>query len=236
MLTSQLAIVLADIEGFMGIVFFLVAFVGWVINLVNQNQGKGNNQRGPRRPRPAGERKRDVQGEIDEFLTQSRRRKSTTTTTGSDDIEVVSTPKQRRRPPRRRKSRQEIWEEQTGKANQPAPPTPKPEKPKSRPGQTIASRHLESKTKKKDKPKKQLSHINERVEQDLPHSVDASVSSHLQTFSAAAKTSTGQIGILSTTRNAQTKAGIVGKLLKSKDGIRNAIILNEILSPPRSMR
>ena len=218
---------LAAIDNFFSVIIFVIAFISWVVNLIRQNQESAAKQRGPRRPAGQG-RNRDVQGEIDEFLTQSRRRQSETTL-AEDEIEVVSSPKQRKRPPRRRKSRQEVWEEQTGKRQQQPPPMPRP-KQVDRPGEGIASRHLETPRQQ------QLSYINERVEADLPHNIDQSVATHLKTFSASSPTSSGERAILETIKRPTTRASIAGKLLRSKRSIQSAIILNEILSPPKSRR
>jgi len=235
--TNQIPCILADFESFVGIVFFLIAFVGWVINLVNQNQDPTKQNKGPRRNQPqAGNRKQDVQGEIDQFLNQSRRRKGEPNRPGNDDIEVVSAPGQQRRPPRRRRTRQEVWEQQTGQQPQPLSQETTAPAVQPRPGEALASRHLASTSKKRKKSRKQLSQLNEKIQQDLPHSIDASVSTHLHTFSANSKQATGQIALSSTTRNYKTKGNIVGGLLRSKKNIRDAIILNEILSPPKSRR
>ncbi|MBT5020461.1 hypothetical protein N8590_01815 [bacterium] len=227
-------LLLADIEGFFGIVFFLIAFVGWVINLVSQNQGQNKQQRKRPANQAGNRRKQNVQNEIDQFLGQSRRNSGADRPQATDDVEVIAPPAGRRPPPRRRKTREEVWEEQTG-----APPSPKPKPvpPKTK-GRGLATRHLETKKKPKKelrKPKS-ISNLSEQVEKDLPHAVDASVTSHLHSFTAENPSATGQLGMASTTSNRKTKGSSLGKLLRSKSGVRNAIIMNEILSPPKSLR
>lgn len=229
-------LMLADIEGFFGIVFFLIAFVGWVINLVNQNQEQNKKQRKRPGNQAGNRRKQNVQNEIDQFLGQSRRKPGAGRSPATDDVEVIAPPAGRRPPPRRRKTREEVWEEQTG-----ASPSPSPKRkpvPAKKEGRGLASRHLETKKKSKKEPlkPKPISSISKQVEQDLPHAVDASVESHLHTFTAERPNATGQLGMASTTTNQKTKGSALGKMLRSKSGVRNAIILNEILSPPKSLR
>lgn len=227
-------LILADLEGFFGIVFFLIAFVGWVINLVNQShdpKGKNQNRRSPQAP---GQRKENVQKEIDNFLGQSRRSRPATTTEMTDDVELIAAPPSRRDPPRRRKSREQVWSEQTGRSRHSVPaPEPQPH-PQQRPGEALAAHHLQSKTQ--DSPPRPVSHLAEQVERDLPHQVDEHVNAHLDRFSAASPNATGQLGILVTTDNRESRASLIGALLRSQAGVRNAIILNEILSPPKSLR
>lgn len=240
MLNFSQYLILADIEGFFGIVFFLIAFVGWVINLVNQNQEQ---KKPPRRrpPNQAGQRrKKAVQNEIDQFLGQARRNSGQRPATDVDDVEVIAPPSERRAPPRRRRTREEVWEKQTGAAPS---KKPKPASPSQKPkGRGLASRHLETREsqakKSAEKPRtpKPISSIAKNVENDLPHAVDASVAAHLSKFTAESPTSAGQIGIARTTTNRRTKGSVLGKLLQSKESVRNAVILNEVLSPPKSMR
>lgn len=235
---------IADIEGFFGIVFFLIAFVGWVINIVNQNQQQ--NKPGQRRRPPnqaAQRRKQEVQHEIDKFLNRSRDDRRREEPVDLDEVEVIAPPPTRRAPPRKRRTREEVWAEQTG--NRPQSETPSPTQQKSRqskrsgpkPRKGLASRHL--KTSEPEKPKKfqkKRPSLAEQVEKDLPHAVDASVSSHMSTFTADQPQAVGQQGISRTTSDRKSEGNLIGQLLKSKQGIRNAIILNEILSPPKAMR
>ena len=250
MLDFSQYVMLADLEGFFGIVFFLIAFVGWVINLVNQNQEQNKpprrrppNQPGQRPNQPGHRRKKDVQSEIDQFLGQSRRNSGKQSAIDTDDVEVIAPPPGRRPAPRRRRTREEVWEEQAGVTppQKPKPARPKPATAKSK-GRGLAARHLESQERRTSEPAKKPkrsqtgSRLTQQVERDLPHAVDASVAAHLKPFTADSPTSTGQIGITATTSNRKSKGSILGNLLQYKAGIRNAIILNEILSPPKSMR
>lgn len=228
---NHIPVTLAAIDNFFGVIIFVIAFISWVVNLIKQSQEAGGNQQGPRRPaRPPQNRNRDVQGEIDEFLTQSRRRPSDNVVS-EEEIEVVSSPKQRRRPPRRRKSRQEVWEEQTAKKQQ-QPQRPQPPQPQqaSRPGESLSQRHLDTQRNQSAPP------LQQTIAKELPHSIDESVAAHLKQFAAAAPTSSGERAMAMTTNRPTTKASIAGKLLKSQNSIRDAIILNEILSPPKARR
>lgn len=228
-------LLLADMDGFFGVVFFLIAFVGWVINLVSQSQEKG---KGGRKPPPSQRRpgsQRNVRSEIDQFLNQSKRSSNRSDHDDLDVIEVIAPPSQRR-PPRRRRSRAEVLADQAGRR----PPKIDEKLPRaessSRPGQELSEHHLEtaSATRKKRTPPR--SQVAQQVEINLPHSVNQHVASHLESFAASSPLSSGRQGMVATTTDRKSKATVIGSLLQSKSGIRNAIILNEILSPPKSLR
>lgn len=223
--SSPFAFLLADIEGFFGIVFMLIAIVGWVINLVNQNAGQdAKNQQRRRPPRPQGQRSPGkMQREIDQFLKQSGKAGGAEQL---DDVEIIAPPA-RRRPPKRRRTREEILAEQRGETI-PATPRPAGKQPARQPSRKSTAR-------KTFQPPK-ASSIAEQVEKDLPHAIDQSVAEHLHQFTADSPTATGQQGILSTTLNRPSKAPVLRRLLTSRDSVRDAIILNEILSRPKSLR
>ncbi|MEW4489489.1 hypothetical protein AB1L42_15510 [Thalassoglobus sp. JC818] len=229
---------LADIESFFGVVFFLIAFVGWVVNLINQAQGKGGaNPPNRRGQRPQAQLKRKTQNQIDQFLNQARNQRNDRNQGGTDDVEVVAEPGQaKRRPPKRRRSRREIWEEQTRREQQkPAPQPSKPIAQQQRPEQKPQRRRT-SQSEAASRRTKNESKQAARPKENLPHAVDQSVAEHLSVFTAARSDSTGEMGIASTTRNARSQGNLIGNLLRNKDGIRNAILLNEILSPPAALR
>ncbi|TWT56912.1 hypothetical protein KOR42_02680 [Thalassoglobus neptunius] len=231
--------ILADIESFFGVVFFLIAFVGWVVNLINQSQGKGGaNPPNRRGQRPKAQVKRKTQNQIDQFLNQARNQRNDRKQGQTDDVEVVAEPGQtKRRPPKRRRSRREIWEEQTKQQQQKATPPPtKPlaQQPQSR--QNTPSRRRTSQSDISERRAQSETKKPSRKQENLPHAVDQSVAEHLSVFSAGRSDSTGQIGLAATTRNARSQGNLIGNLLRSKDGIKNAILLNEILSPPAALR
>lgn len=226
-------LLLADIEGFFGIVFFLIAFVGWVINLVSQNQEKSKNERKPPVRQGRSGSQRNPRKEIDQFLSQSKRSSNRSRQNDLDEVEVIAPPAQRR-PPRRRRSRQEIL------ADQAQSRTPQLEKkqPKHspRPGEDVSSRHLATLATQREERPPLVSHVAEQVAEHLSHGVDKQVASHLDVFTAAGSVSSGRRGMASTTTARKSQGTLIGSLLRSKSGVRNAIILNEILSPPKSLR
>lgn len=233
--------VIADIEGFFGIVFFLIAFVGWVINLVNQNQDP--KKQGRTRPSPKARSQQSVQQEIDEFLAQSRRgpgqqhARQPQRQDQTDDVELIAPPQARRPAPRRRKSREEVWSEQTGQPSKARQNAPKQTKPKR--SQGLAEKYLQ-KSSQTSQPaenrSRKRSTLADQIEADLPHAVDAGVAEHLKIFTAESPTSIGLQGISETTNNRRTKANILASMLRTPKGIRQAILMNEILSPPKSLR
>lgn len=211
------------------IAFAAISFVSWIINQVNQAkppQGRARGQRPQRAPRPRNDR---VQQEIDQFLQEATgRRQKKQEVLSSDEIEIVDRPRAARRPPPKRRP--------------PPRPAPQAAKPKpSRPGQNIASRHLAGQEQLGAGVSQHIeSHMAPRVStqaaQHLPHSVDASVSEHLGAFTADDLTATGTKGQAATTSNQQTAASMLLASLRQPGGVRNAIIMQEILRPPKSLR
>jgi len=204
---------LADVENFAGIAFFVIAFIGWIIKMANENK-QGNQRNGNRK-------RQETKSEVDEFLRDTRRepkkrqRKRRRTPEPEpefltdDDIEIIEEPP-RRRPPRQRK-----------RSRKSAPtPRPEPVPVKEESLSSLSDRHIQS------------SFSNDH----LSHDVDSSVASHMGTFSAESTGSLGQQARRATTRDRKGIASEIAGMMKSKRGVRNALIINEVLSPPLSLR
>lgn len=217
-----------DFGGLVFLAFLAISFVSWIINQVNQAkppQGRPRGQRPQRAPRPRNDR---VQQEIDQFLQEATgRRQKKEEVLSADEIEIVERPRPTRRPPPQRRP--------------PPRPAPGAEKPRVRPGQEISSRHLTGQEKFGQGVSQHLqTHMAQRVSNEaalhLPHNVDASVSAHLGEFTADDATTTGSMGQVSTTSNRRTAASFLLAALRQPGGIRNAIVMQEILQPPKSLR
>ncbi|QDT32282.1 hypothetical protein [Thalassoglobus polymorphus] len=235
-------LLLADLESFFGIVVFLIALMGWIVNLVSQNQPP-KNQRGPQQRRPT-PRQSGVQNEIDQFLKQSRREGGRVSRpsrpSGTEEVEVISPPPSRRPPPpRRRRTRDEILAEQAGQ--QPPRSNPLPAKPKptrKRPDSSQRS-SIES-SKSRSKQSQQASAAAAQAPQKVSQSIDEHVKSHVPHLPHVTATSSptviGQIGGVTKVSKRKSNKNSFAALLNSRAGIRNAVVLNEILSPPKALR
>lgn len=239
---------LADVPELFGAALFVMMVIGWIVNLVNQNQ-PGNP---PRRPQPNRPRSDQVQNEIDRFLKQARRPQNKPQSANVDDVEVLEEGRTRppRRPPpanQRRRTRKEVWEEQTGKKNKSGgrPQTGSPGKPAAtaklpsaeRPGQTLAQRHVQTSVSERSVRRDVGSLPADRTSNAISRDeIKQSVTQHLGAFSAADEKSSGAVAMAGTTSRPLTPAANLRQLMRSKHGVRDAIVLSEILSKPRALR
>ncbi|MEZ5940122.1 MAG: hypothetical protein R3C18_01940 [Planctomycetaceae bacterium] len=208
-------------EAFIAFILVVVSIIGWVIKLTRQSE---MNQRRHDR------RRRGRRNEVDDFMDETGRgRSDRSELVDADDIEVVSEP--RRRAPRRTpRSRDEVWREQSGRSQQ-QPPKPAPRRPVPQPPkrESLADRHMTSSVGEHVR-EAMAPHLGSRVSGDLPHAIDAAVSRDLGTSVS------GQRARRETTGRPLTPADTVRALLKSRKGVRQAIMINEVLSPPLGLR
>ncbi len=209
--------VLADIGGLIAVGFLIISFIGWLSNLIS-----GQKPPAPQRRRPLPNRDRRIQDEIDAFLKEAVQGRK---------------PRRKRRPPSGRAeilSADEIEIVEEPRTHRPAPPSAKPQhkpvgtlKPKVKPhdlAQNVQS-HFKS-------------HMSERIDQivesHLSHEVDKSVTEHLGVFTG--EKTTARIRARETTRIRKGPAAALVEAMRSKQGVRQAILFNEILSPPLARR
>lgn len=245
----EIPVTLGAIEGFFALAFFVIAFIGWILNLINQSQEA--NQRNRKPGQGAGGKREKVQQDIDDFLNQNRRQKNQNAGGGelvaANEVEVVErrtrpTPQGRRPPANRQRSRKEVWDEQTGKAAPKEQQPPKrtqtgrpkvqvkqaPQPAAKGPGSIAAQLGQAI----HDRP----SPTSDAVGKSLAHQVDASVSAHLGAFRADDPKSLGRQGMDETTADRITPAARLLGMMRTKQGIKQAIVLGEVLSKPRVLR
>ncbi|WP_437185630.1 hypothetical protein SH668x_002742 [Planctomicrobium sp. SH668] len=230
---------LAAVESFIFSVFMVIAFAGWLINLINQSQpgakkpNRRPNQQNQNRPKPA---QKSVQEEIERFLTQARQaaeqqrpqpQRDQFPNQNSDGIEVVSRgPKvenggQRPSPSKQQQPKRKsvVAPNQQSKKKNQSQPVAKPPQPQ------IGNRTLASSER-----------VSPLVTRQVGSEISSNLQPHLGSFSAVSSDSFGEKGIASTTQRAETPASRMGKMMRSKNGVREAILLSEILSKPRMLR
>ncbi len=231
-----------DIGSLFAVAFLLISFIGWIMNLINSQNPPPQPNRPPRPPQP---RNRRVQTEIEEFLEQAmgRRRpqpgrpqpgQPQRQQRDSGGIEIIE-PQRRRRPPSRRPPQQSSARPSSGAASRPAEPAV------ARPGGNIASRHSVGSA---DLGEGVRSHLQEHmrpqvaqeVEQHLPHAVQTSVGQHLGKFQADDTDTRRGVAPTIRSRAAVKDAEHLITDLRKRDGMRRAIILQEVLSKPLALR
>ncbi len=224
--------ILADLGSLFALAFLAISFIGWIINLINaQNPPPPpQGQRGaPPRPRD-----RKVQNEIEQFLREAmgQRAPGGNKPEPQGDVERVPAASTARRKPSRKATpaRVPVAPQPMATADEPARSI--------RPGGNIANRgsigtqdfgsnistHLQQHMSER---------MGEHVTRDLPHSVSQNVSAHLGTFTAQGRDP--RTGVRPATALAAETAALMREL-RQPAGMRKAIMLREILSPPLALR
>jgi hypothetical protein len=224
-------------------IFLVVAFLGWIINQINgqNNPQRAGNPRVPppqqRPPRPAQDR---LQNEIEVFLREVQGRKpQAPPPPGQEQREPLPVnepllpagePMQKRpprpagrpRPPARRQRPGDV-PGQAGRGEAPQPQRAAPV------GASSKNMSAELKARLEE-------HMRGGVaERHLESKIDESVSQHLQHISSNIATTEATPGTVSL--SASAPAGVpIRDLLRNPTSMRQAILLNEILSRPRGRR
>jgi len=256
--------ILADFESFVGVIFMIVAFIGWIVNLAGQQKQGGPPQRKAVPPRPPQDPK-TIQSEIEKFLSQSQQSNPQAPAPGSplssDGVEVIERPRPqtpRRAPPVEKRQRTPVgnWEEPKGgnrPAAQPArqirrapPPAAKPASAKpvhkehAPLGRPSPYAQIDSATASAALPPHQIGEERQRigaaVRKDLAPQIAAGVSAHLGAFQTASGGTFGERAMAGTTTAAETPARRLAQLMRSRNSIRDAILLSEIMAKPRVLR
>lgn len=217
-----------DPGAIIAIIFGLISFIGWIVNQVNSAQ------KAPPPPRKRAPRDRSIQDEIDKFLSE---REGVPAEQRNRETPIPRKPPEPRpQPPR--KAPAPAQQKSRGKGNgnggnRPQPRTAQPGRtvpdasaaapsPVSGRGPTLGTQvtqHLAE---------AMAPRIGQAVQQDLPHAVQQSVDKHLGKTRTLSGRPGAEAGIGS--------AALIVAMLKKPESVRAAIILNEILAPPPSLR
>lgn len=229
-----------DIGTLIGVIFVVIAILGWLINLIGaQNRPAPPVVRGGQR-RPPRPRDDKLANEIELFLREvagQKRQKPAHKPHDEVPIEVVAEAERRPRPgvvrprppaaaprrPAQRPARPEFVE----------PAAPKPQqKPRAVPlgpqqREARKTGHGASLTEHLDE-YMAADHLDKSVQDHLPHAVQQGVQQHLGMFSTAMPVNTGPA--------ASQMAREITAMIRDPSGIRRAILINEILMPPKWRR
>ena len=214
--------VLADVN-FGGIVCtaaIVIMIVGWILNLINSNKNRPRQaaRRAGQRRANAGEDR--LQSEIDSFLQEvgggGRRQEAEEL-----EIEIVPDSEQRQRPRRRRR------------------PTSTPAARKSLPAQTpLSERHLESSLESSQLGSDLREHVsdymgNDHIAQDVELDQNHTVASDWASSGSAQQASAAPAP---SGHSSPLSGQNIVQLLRNPASVRQAILVSEVLSPPKSRR
>lgn len=210
-----------ELGGFIAAAFVVISLIGWVINQINAHNHPAPPRRPARPPRPRNER---IQEEIDQFIQEAGGRKRAPQVLSADEIEIVEPPRKQRRPP----------------AARPAAAAPRERKApaRPRPGEGVATRRMAGPeqlgTDLRDHVRAYMDdRVAAQVQRDLANEVAVGVAEHLGSFTAPQQ---GAVGLRAMPAAAPLRAATLLADLRDPDGVRKAIMINEVLQPPLSLR
>jgi hypothetical protein len=224
--------ILADTDMIVGVIIFLITVVGWVANLVSNKNQKGppvaNRPRPPQRPRD--ER---LQQEINIFIEDSAGRKSAGGKTGASGRPAVAAGRSAAGLPagypqgRGQGPGQEKRKPASVPRGQPAR--------KPRPGETMASRPAPLTESLGAGVKQSLSqHMTNRVSQEVQQRLAPRVEEKVTADLGPTMTGGAPLraAALSPAVATTVRADRFAEMLRNPANVRQAIVLNLILSPP----
>jgi hypothetical protein len=212
-----------DVGGLIAIAFMVISFIGWLSNLVSGQQKPGQRPQQPQ-PRQRPPQSRKLREEIDAFLQEAQGK-----------------PRERPEPPRRPAevlTAEQVEAPAGGRRSQPArKPKPRPERPAPRPAATPEQRRSPVPSAAPvaaaaaPSPPKRESWLERR---ELPPTISDSVSSHFHNVTQPVA------GAMTEIAGERARSGAAAaellKLLRDPAGVRQALVLQELLSPPLAMR
>ncbi len=214
-----------DIGNLIYAIVLVIGFLSWIIGLVSKKQNPAPPVRpGARRPPRPGDPQ--VREEIEVFLRDAANRPAAPRAGQPRPVERF---RESRRPAASRPKAPTPT--RSRRAQRPQRPNLK-QPPKPKPGEEIAHRHMAEPDRLGSGVREHVAeHLAEHIpEHHLGEEVDASVEAHLGTFSGAERT-----GQLQPAQRPST-AEAVHRLLRNPVGLREAIVVSEILQPPKCKR
>lgn len=195
-----------NISQIIGLIIFTVSVLSWFVNLVKGNQPN-------QAPRPRNRPRDPVQSELEKFLQE---------VVGNKDQPEKKRPAAQAP---QQKSPRAANDKKGGKAKPQQQRPAKAETASQRPGERAAASHLQTSALGQGV----RSHLHEHME---PNRIGAAVQ---QDIDSAVRKDLGP----NAASDAVTRAGNIhplAKALRDPQGVRQAILLNEILSRPKSLR
>lgn len=213
---QPLPLLFADADAIVTIIAVVIAIVGWIVKVISNANQAGPPVAAKGRP-PVRPRDDRLSQEISVFLEESAKPGA-----GNRPANVPARPPQRApaaaKPAKRRPA-----------TDQPQPPKKKPPR-RLVPGEDVASRHLEPKRDLGDTVRKHVQehladNVAKEVSQHMKSRIGESVAEHLGTSGGPAPSSAAP----------PSKSQSLAQALRNPETIRQGIILNLILTRPRSL-
>jgi len=258
---------LAAADGIGFLIFFLIAFVSWLINFLSPKPpGQGGRPAQQRKHPQNGGQGKPVQNEIDRFLQQARELVDNTSQeqekrrNRDDDIVVVEAPRrqqppQQRRaspPPPQRRNRQEVWESQVkgspdfqrGKGNSSKQSSSQGNRgsggskrgsSEGKPGDRISGRQMQ-KQAPSQAPGSSIGQLRNVGSNDQNLLAGSRVGELQSVFGAHLSQTSVHDRDAETLGQKQSAAFNMARNMRSPSRVRDAVIMNEILSKPLALR
>ncbi|MBL4883361.1 MAG: hypothetical protein JKY95_02340 [Planctomycetaceae bacterium] len=211
-------------DGIIFAVIVIISIIGWISNAISENKQKNQNaQRGDQQRPP---KKRNLQGELESFLQELQGEKK----------KPQQKPTQPQRPQPQRQQKQSAKKQKRSTTRSGQQHRTSQQKPKEAVGtghhsvfednakHPVGAGNLGGGLKK---------HVEEYIESRHVGNSESDIAAKRSVREKSAYSRGGSKSVSSTTSSANRQAF---ELLQSTDGIRAAIILNEILQPPVSQR
>ncbi len=213
----------ADPGGIISLLIFVFAFISWLVNKLNEQQKPPRpvGGQGPQpRPRP---REARLQKEIDAFLKQA----AGDGKRPERPIEVVDFAQEKRSKETRGLPSEKPVKDRSKRRKSVSTIADRKPRSSDELGQGVR-KHLEEHMK--------AGRVSSHVDEYLSHDVNRTVESHLGTLNRQSPDANSAYGTSAQSISDALAAQKIVDLLRDSDGIRQAVILNEILSPPKSLR
>lgn len=238
--------ILADGGGIGVIVFLVISFISWILNMKNEGQKPKNRPRPnqPNRPAQAAKRPDALKNELEMFLEEVTGAKPRAEQNNPRQVDAARPPRPQRRErpaggrPDAPRSKPAVVQQQKPKRRrvqqQKAQAPPKADKPKAakQPKRELGSKlreHVDDYMGEHRVDKHVAEHLAEGVSGRKSKRIGSSVKEHL-----GATSFDGPVQIEVDPPPATTASLI--KMLRNPTSVRNAILVNEILQPPRALR
>ena len=208
--------ILADVEGLGVIIFLVVSFISWILNIKNQAEEKRKQKPQRQRQAKAGQGGGKLQSELDAFLKEVQ---------GQQQQNPRPQAKPRPRPaPAATKSRDESRPK----------PRPRPQQRQAKPQKTRQTAERVQATNPPAPHRAELgAGLSDHVSEYMSNQISESVRDHIDTSDVRSELTTAH----SVQEQQRTGSGnAIVSALRDPKSVRMAMVVNEILQRPKSLR
>lgn len=216
-------ILAVDIGAIIGLIVLVLSFLGWIVNLIKGEEG---GVKKPRPPRPANAGGKDLRSEIQDFLdeltvTRSPQSRPARKPVPEEDVIILE-----EEPPRR-----PVRPAKTEKPRKKGKPAPAPTEASS-PSKPLSQQHLPTSRLGAGVQEHVASHLaTGHVAAEAERFIGHRVADAVQQDLGASNAAKGAVPNLS-----QATLHPALKFITQTGALRDAIVLSEILQPPKALR